>query len=81
MEREKRYMIEAMMKKKNVNQKQLEDYFNGIEGEKHDENDINKIRLKDDETYKDIINKLLAAENIEEYVCCIFFTLTLFLLS
>lgn len=68
LEREKRHMIEAMMKKKNVDEKQLEEYFKGIETKKYDEDDMAKIRLEADETYKDIVNKLMAAGHTEEYV-------------
>lgn len=68
LEREKQYMIDAMMKKKNVDEKQLKEYFEGIEAKKYDEDDMAKIRLEADETYKDIVNKLMAAERTEEYV-------------
>jgi len=68
MEREKRYMIETMMKKKNVDQKQMEEYFKRIEANKCDEDGITKIQLEADETYNDVINKLLATEHNDEYV-------------
>lgn len=71
MEREKRYMIETMMKKKNVTEKQLEDYFKGIEGDKIDDTNIKRIRFKDEETYKEIVNNMLTAELTDEYVCII----------
>lgn len=61
-------MIEAMMKKKNVDEKQLEEYFKGVETKKYDEDDMAKIRLEADETYKDIVNKLMAAGHTAEYV-------------
>lgn len=68
MEREKRYMVEAMMKKKNISEKQLEEYFEEIKEKKYDENYLTKIRFEADETYKDIVNKLLAAEHNEDDV-------------
>lgn len=68
MERETRYMVEAMMKKKNISEKQLEEYYKETKEKKYDENYLTKIRFEADETYKDIVNKLLAAEHDEEYV-------------
>lgn len=69
LEREKRFMIEAMMKKKNVTEKQLEDYFKGIENDKPNDINLKRIRFKDEEAYKEIINNMLAAEFSDEYVC------------
>lgn len=74
MDREKRYMIEAMMKKKNVSQEQLEEYFKGVEI-KSSRDDATKISLDVDETYEDIVNELLAVEHTEEYVNLIFFVI------
>lgn len=70
LEREKQYMVESMMKKKNVSQKHLEEYCN-VQAEvktKYNEAELQKIRIEADETYRDIVNKLLAAERMEEYV-------------
>jgi len=61
-------MIEAMMKKKNVDKKQLEEYFKGVEENKYNKEDITNIKFESDESYRDIINKILATENTEEYV-------------
>ncbi|XP_025202203.1 uncharacterized protein LOC112599497 [Melanaphis sacchari] len=66
--REKRYMIEAMMKKKNVDQKQLEDYFKGIEENKYDKNEITNMKFEANESYKDIVNKILSVEETNEYM-------------
>jgi len=68
MDREKKYMVESMMKKKNVNQKDLDEYLRGIETTKYDEDNMAKIRLEADEAYRDIVNKLVAAEHTKEYV-------------
>lgn len=67
-EREKRHMIETMMKKKNVSQQQLDEYIKSIEMKTFDGSHVNKIRFQADETYRHIINKLLAVEQTEEYV-------------
>lgn len=68
MEREKLHMVEALMKKKNVDEKELREYLKEIEGGKFDEDEI-QIKIEDDETYTDIVNKLLFGENTtEEYV-------------
>lgn len=56
------------MKKKNVTEKQLEDYFKGIENDKPNDINIKRIRFKDEEAYKEIINNMLAAEFSDEYV-------------
>lgn len=85
LEREKRYMVESMMKKKNVSLKHLEEYCN-VEAEvkmKYDESQLQKIRIEADETYRDIVNKLLTAERMDEYVniiiikCHLIFTHTI----
>lgn len=61
-EREKQYMIETLMKKKNVSQKQLEEHFKRIEGKNNADDDMSNIRFEADETYRDIVNKLLDSE-------------------
>lgn len=61
-------MIEAMMKKKNVDQKQLEEYFKGMETKKYDDDGMAKVKMEADETYKDIVSKLLASEHAQGYV-------------
>uniref|UniRef100_A0A2S2R2B2 WD repeat-containing protein 63 n=1 Tax=Sipha flava TaxID=143950 RepID=A0A2S2R2B2_9HEMI len=66
-EREKRHMIETLMQKKNVNQQQLDEYIRNNEMKTSDESNVKKIRFKSDETYKHIVNKLLAAEETKEY--------------
>jgi len=68
LQREKRHMIEAMMKKKNVDQKQLEEYFKGVEENKYNKDDIANMKFEADESYRDIVDKILATENIEEHV-------------
>lgn len=69
MEREKLHMIEALMKKKNVDEKVLREYLKEMEGKKCDEDDMTKIQVEDDETLTDIVNKLLTDENpAKEYV-------------
>lgn len=66
--REKRRMKEATIKKKNVTESELKAFYEELEGENYDKNEIAKIKNEADETYVDIVNKLLAAEDIEEYV-------------
>lgn len=66
--REKRRMVEAMIKKKNVSENQLKEFYEEFEGENDHENEIAKIKNEADEMYIDIVNKLLAAEVTEEYV-------------
>jgi hypothetical protein len=56
------------MQKKNVNQQQLDEYIRNNEMKTSDESNVKKIRFKSDETYKHIVNKLLAAEETKEYV-------------
>lgn len=68
LQREQRHMIEAMMKKKKVDQKQLEEYFKGVEENKYNKDDITNMKFESDESCRDIINKILATENTEEYV-------------
>lgn len=69
MEREKLHMVEALMKKKNVDEKVLREYLKEIEGEKYNEDEMTKIQIEDDETFTDIVNKFLADEDpVEEYV-------------
>lgn len=67
-EREKRHMIEAMMQKKNVSQQQLDEFIKNIEMKTYDGSNAKKIRFKSDETYRHIVNKLLAAEETKEDV-------------
>lgn len=66
--REKRRMVEATIKKKNITESQLKAFYEELEGENNFENKLAKIKNEADETYVDIVNKLLAAEDIEEYV-------------
>lgn len=61
-------MIEAMMKKKNIDQKQLEEYFKAIEDNKYDKDDITNMKFEANESYRDIVNKILSAEQTKEYV-------------
>lgn len=68
LQREKRHMIEAMMKKKNVDQKQLEEYFKGVEENKYNKDDITNMKFEADESCRDIVDKILATENTEEHV-------------
>lgn len=74
-EREKRHMIETMMKKKNVSQQQLDEYIKSIETKTYDGSNVNKIGFKADETYRHIVNKLLDTEQTEEYVSLITYNL------
>lgn len=72
LQREKQYMVETMMKKKNVSQQQIDEYYYKIMnkgGNKTEE--ISIIRSKADKKYRDIINKLLASDHTEEYVMTI----------
>lgn len=64
-------MIEAMMKKKNVDQKQLEEYFKGIQENKYNKDDITKLKFEADESYRDIVNKLLNIEHTDECVIAV----------
>ncbi|XP_060848211.1 dynein axonemal intermediate chain 3-like isoform X2 [Rhopalosiphum padi] len=68
LQREKRHMIEAMMKKKNIDQKQLEEYFKGIEENKYDKDDITNMKFEANESYRDIVNKILSAEQTKEHI-------------
>lgn len=69
LEREKRYMVETMMRKKNVDRKQLDEYRDKTEASKCNQDDsVARIRQEADENYRDIVNKLLAVERAEEYV-------------
>lgn len=70
---EKRRMIEATLKKKNVNESQLKALYEEFEQGKNDKDDIAKLKNEADEIYADIVNKLLAAEDTEEYVITVFF--------
>jgi len=66
-------MIKTMMKKKNVDQKQLEEYLKGSDGKEYDEDRITKMRFASDETHIiDIENILLAEEHSGEYVNTVF---------
>lgn len=69
---EKRRMIEATLKKKNVNESQLKALYEEFERVKNDKVEIAKLKNEADEIYVDIVNKLLAAEDTEEYVNTIF---------
>ncbi|XP_029341055.1 uncharacterized protein LOC107882537 [Acyrthosiphon pisum] len=67
-QREKQYMVEAMMKKKNVSQKQFDEYYDGIINKSDSKTEeISIIRSEADKKYRDIINKLLAANHTDEY--------------
>lgn len=55
-------MIETLMKKKNVSQKQLEEYLKKIDEKKNIDDDTSDIHFETDETYRDIVNKLLNSE-------------------
>ncbi|CAH1731486.1 unnamed protein product [Aphis gossypii] len=68
LQRERRHMIEAMMKKKNIDQKQLEEYFKAIEDNKYDKDDITNMKFEANESYRDIVNKILSAEQTKEYM-------------
>lgn len=71
-QREKQYMVEAMMKKKNVSQKQFDEYYDGIINKSDSKTEeISIIRSEADKKYRDIINKLLAADHTDEYVMTI----------
>lgn len=64
-------MIETMMKKKNVDRKQLNEYLKGTDAKKHDRDGPTTMKLDADETYSaddDVVNKLLADEHDEESV-------------
>ncbi|CAH1731756.1 unnamed protein product [Aphis gossypii] len=68
LQREKQYMVETMMKKKNVSQQQIDEYYYKIMnkgGNKTEE--ISIIRSEADKKYRDIINKLLVSDHTEEY--------------
>lgn len=65
-------MVEAMMKKKNVSQKQFDEYYNGIMNKTDGKiEEISIIRSEADKKYRDIINKLLTADHTDEYVIII----------
>jgi len=69
LQRENQYMVKAMMEKKNITQKQIDDYYYkimNINGSKSEE--ILIIRSEADKKYRDIINKLLATdENVNTF--------------
>lgn len=68
-------MVEAMMKKKNVSQKQFDEYYNGIMNKTEIKiEEISIIRSEADKKYRDIINKLLTADHTDEYVIIIVFS-------
>jgi len=76
LQKEAQYRVNIMMKKKNVDKKQLADCLKGTkEKDDDDENDLKKIRLEANETYKDVKKKLLAAEQNKEYVSKVVFHL------
>jgi len=57
------------MKKKNVSQKQFDEYYDGIINKSDSKTEeISIIRSEADKKYRDIINKLLAADLTDEYV-------------
>jgi len=58
------------MKKKNVDRKQLAECLKGTgkKDDDDDDDDLKKIRHEANETYKDVMKKLLAAEQNKEYV-------------
>ncbi|XP_050527751.1 uncharacterized protein LOC126897863 isoform X2 [Daktulosphaira vitifoliae] len=69
-ERERRHMLDVMMAKKNINETQLEEFINPIlketERKKHIKEDMEKMRLKADKAFRDIVNKLLPPDpNLE----------------
>lgn len=65
-------MVETMMKKKNVSQKQFDEYYDGIINKSDCKTEeISIIRSEADKKYRDIINKLLAADLTDEYVMTI----------
>lgn len=73
LEGEKRYMVEAMMSKSNVSQKELDKYSKGLNDTSDSKaEEIAMIRSEADKKYRDIINKLLAAEHTDEHVINIF---------
>jgi len=69
------------MKKKNVSQKQFDEYYDGIINKSDNKTEeISIIRSEADKKYRDIINKLLAADRIEEYVMAIVISCLQFIL-
>lgn len=65
-------MVDTMMKKKNVSQKQFDEYYEGIMNKSDNKTEeISIIRSEADKKYRDIINKLLAADRTDEYVMTI----------
>jgi len=67
-------MVETMMKKKNVSQKQFDEYYEGIMNKNDNKTEeISIIRSEADKKYRDIINKLLAADRTDEYVMTILY--------
>lgn len=65
-------MVDTMMKKKNISKKQFDEYYDGIMNKNDNKTEeISIIRSEADKKYRDIINKLLAADHIDEYVMTI----------
>lgn len=80
MEREKRYMVEMMLKKKKIDKKKLKNCYEikkDIKPEKYDQEYLSKIRSEADDRFEDIVNQLLSAKRrkAKEYVSS-FFTQT-----
>jgi len=72
LEKEAQYRIETMMKKKNIDKSQLEECLKKTEEKDEDVDVMTKIRSEANETYKDIMKKLMAAEQNKEYVSITF---------
>jgi len=71
-QREKRHMVETMMKKKHISQKQFDEYYDGIMNKSSNKTEeISIIRSEADKKYSEIINKLLATDHRGEYVITI----------
>lgn len=72
LQREKQYMVETMMNKKNVSQQQIDEYYYKIMNKGGNKTkEISIIRSEADKKYRDIINKLLVSDHTEEYVMTI----------
>ncbi|XP_050436301.1 uncharacterized protein LOC126843044 [Adelges cooleyi] len=70
-ERQRRHMLEIIMKKKNVSKKQLEEFINPVQQEserkKDFKDDMERMRSEADKTFRDIVNKLLPSEQKVEF--------------
>lgn len=72
LEQEKQYMIETVMKKKNINQEQIDEHIKQMNEKIYDEGYIEKIRSDADKNYKDEVSKLFSRIDKHDVVIIIF---------